>query len=140
MTGEEVRIRVDVSKHDLTHQGSANLELEYQINDPGSYVSRFEIAFIPSLWTSVPLLDDGVGPDSTANNSVYTAVVPSTVQTHRRMIRYRIKLTQPNGTIQYFPDPDHQEMNYSYYVYDGYKNVNGYDTVSYTHLTLPTKA
>jgi len=127
MTGEEVRIKVDVSKHDMTYQGTANLSLEYQINDPGSYVSRFEISAIPSLWTAVPLLDDGVGPDSTANNSVYTAIIPSSVQMHRRLIRYRIKLTQPNGTIQYFPDPLHHEMNYSYYVYDGYKNINGYD-------------
>lgn len=134
MSTEAVRVKVDISKHDQAYQGTANLILQYQINNPGDYKSRIEIKLDNSIWNNIVMKDDGIGPDSIAFNSVYTAEIPPTVQIHRRLIRYRIKLTQPNGTVRFFPDPKHEEMNYAYYVYDGFVPVNDMDLTTLSQL------
>ena len=126
VTGEQVRIRVDMSQSSSAQAGPINIALQYQHMSAGSYIAKSDAQY-SSSWTTRVMKDDGVGVDSTANNGVYTAFIPSSVQQHRKLIRYRIKITQAGGQVRYYPDPKHAESNYAYYVYDGYPITEGRD-------------
>ncbi len=124
VSGEDVRIKAEMRNLDLL-SSSVNLELQYQIVEPGSYIHKSDSDYANN-WISIPMLDNGVGADSTANNGTYTAAIPASVQQHRRLIRYRIMMSSPAYTAIY-PDQNHNESNYAYYVYDGYPIINGFD-------------
>jgi len=134
VSGEQVRIKASFSTASGTIALPTQVTLQYQINLPAYYKLRSEIVGNSTHWISMAMVDDGTGPDSTANNGVFTAEIPGSVQNHRSMIRYRIKVTSATGAQRYYPDPNHTEMNYAYYVYDGYPAVNGYDINQLNHL------
>ncbi len=124
-SSEVVRIKTDISNiDDIT--GSLTVNLEYQIVDPGNYISKSSTDYLNN-WIAVPMLDDGTGPDSTANNGVFTVELPTNIQQHRRLVRYRVNVSHSSGYTRTFPDPNHTTSNYAYYVYDNYPLVNGYD-------------
>ena len=120
--GEDVRVRADFSQDNDVYLGPLTVKLEYQINAPGDYKLKSEIA-----WNSIPMLDDGIGADSTADNGVYTAVIPGSLNKHRNLVRYRVFATTGNGQDRIYPDPRFNESNYAYFVYNGFPKVNGYD-------------
>ncbi len=122
VSGDIVRIKADMTNIDNI-VGSLSLTLEYQTVNPGSYIHKTDIQY-DTNWTSIPMYDNGLGADSTANNNIYTAAIPASVQQHRRLIRYRVKVSSPAHDVIY-PDQNHTESNYAYYVYDGYPLVNG---------------
>ena len=123
MTNEAVRVKADFAGA-VNYASGMTVTLEYQINNAGSYVAKSEMG--TATWQTAPMLDNGIGADSTANNGIYTGLIPANVQVDRRLIRYRIKITK-NGTNRYFPDPNHRESNYSYFVYDGHANFGSYN-------------
>jgi len=141
-SSQGVRIKVDFDKHEL-YSGNLNVTLQYQINNAGSYKIKSDANY-NSSFISIPMLDDGIAAmsgDSTANNGVYTATISA--KQNRALIRYKIKVESTNGYVRYFPDPNHQEDNYSYYVYNGDADFQGnsianLDTMQ--NITILTKS
>lgn len=98
--------------------GLASATLQYQTVDPGSYVRLTDTAYTTG-WTSVPMYDDGTHGDATAGDSVYSATIPASVQTHRRLVRYRIVATDVNQNSVQVPYSDDGSPNFAYFVYNG---------------------
>ena len=63
--------------------------------------------------------DDGQGDDLAAGDGIYTALIPAAVQTHRRLVRYRITATDGLGASVTAPYADDPQPNFAYFVYDG---------------------
>ena len=117
--------------------GMGPVTLEYQLVDPGSYIRRDDAAFDTS-WTSVPMVDDGTNGDSLAGDSIYTAVLPASLQNHRRLIRYRIQFEDANGTPGTAPYEDDEQPNFAYFVYDGIPSWSASFTPGSTTETFPS--
>ena len=118
----------------VDNDGLANVLLEYQVVHPGRYVAaeRFVTTNLISdpnaprepnpeyveafHWQSVPMFDDGTGVDEAANDGVYSAEIPS--QAHRRLVRYRIVVTDALGAEVSVPYADDPSKNLAYFVYD----------------------
>lgn len=119
-----------------------DVKLEYQPMSAGSYIAKSDAAY-QNNWTSITMLDNSAGADSLANDGVYTATIPASVQVHRNLVRYRIKVTTSAGYSKIYPDQNHTESNYAYYVYDGDANFNNYNFSNLNLLqnfTVITKA
>ncbi len=123
LPGEIVRIKADLSN--LATVNGLQVKLEYQTVDAGDYIGKSDSRYQAS-WISIPMKDDGIGADSTAGNDVYTAAIPSAAQVHRRLIRYRVNVTTADGYDRTFPDQDHPESNYTYFVYNKPTDYNGF--------------
>ena len=123
LPGETVRIKADLTN--LDNVNGLQVSLEYQTVDAGSYIGKTDPLYNTS-WVAIPMKDDGIGADSTAGNDVYTAAIPASAQIHRRLVRYRVKVTAAGGYERLFPDQDHPESNYAYFVYDKPTEYNGY--------------
>jgi hypothetical protein len=101
-------------------EGVASVLLSYQVVNPGSYFSKNDAAYTdPKNWVSVGMKDDGVGADRVAGDGVYSAQIPATIQTHRRLVRYRITATDGLGATIAVPYADDPQPNFAYFVYDG---------------------
>ncbi len=113
-SGTPVTVTAKVTDSD----GLWDVTLEYQIVEPGNYV-RLTDAVFATNWTSIAMHDDGANGDAVAHDAVYAAQIPASVQTHRRLIRYRIRAT--DGFLQTVTAPLSTEPcpNFSYFVYDG---------------------
>ncbi len=132
--------------------GMGAMSLRYQIVAPGAFIparfprSRDEILANPSgerpinpafeneaNWTSVPMLDDGLGADALAGDFIYTATIPA--QAHRTLVRYRIVATDSLGTSVRVPLLDDPSLNFACFVYNGVP-----DYVAATASVAPTGA
>jgi hypothetical protein len=118
--GEEVIVTVKVTDPD----GVDSVALEYQLVDPGSYVRLSDGAY-QSGWTPLPMLDDGEGFDVDGGDDVYTVLLPRGLQTHRRLVRYRILATDTTGQSVLVPYSDDPQPNFAYFVYDGIPSWRG---------------
>lgn len=125
-SGQAVRIITEIEN--LENQaGSVTVKLEYQTMTAGNYISKSSASYTNSSnWNVINMLDNGAGVDSIANNGVYSAIIPGSVQTNRKLVRYRIRIQTSNGFNELFPRQEHNESNYAYYVYNGQNNFNGY--------------
>jgi hypothetical protein len=63
--------------------------------------------------------DDGTAGDAVAGDAIFTAVLPASVQTHRRLVRYRINVTDIPGKTAGVPYLDDEQPNFAYFVYNG---------------------
>ena len=63
--------------------------------------------------------DDGLVGDLLAGDCTFTAVLPASVQTHRRLVRYRINVADTLGKIARVPYLDDEQPNFAYFVYNG---------------------
>ncbi len=99
-------------------EGVASVTLHYQTVDPGNYIRRSDAAY-ETGWTTVAMTDDGSGGDAVAGDDTYTATLPGTVQTHRRLVRYRIETEDTNANALTVPYADDEQPNFAYYVHDG---------------------
>ncbi len=124
VSGEAVEIEVEIANNGQNSGTTVNLE--YQIVTPGNYIRRASSSYNTG-WIPLDMRDDGQGQDATANDGTYTTEIPANVQVHRRLIRYRVTVQNNNGFSKTFPDPEFDEANYAYYVYDGFPTYNGYD-------------
>ena len=116
--------------------GIGPVELIYQIVDPGAYIPatfpRSASAILadpdgdrpinpafedPANWTTVPMKDDGTGGDATAADDTFTAVIPA--QSHRTLVRYRIRATDLASESIRVPYSDDESLNFAYFVYNG---------------------
>jgi hypothetical protein len=104
--------------------GVGPVELEYQIVSPGSYIRLTDSGFDTS-WTAVTMVDDGSAGDLVAGDSIYTVVLPASLQEHRRLMRYRINFEDNAGTSDTAPYADDKQPNFAYFVYDGVPGWSG---------------
>ncbi|MGJ8696892.1 MAG: lamin tail domain-containing protein [Verrucomicrobiaceae bacterium] len=145
VSGEEVVVSAKVTDPD----GVASVTLEYQLVNPGDYFCRY-LKFStngnanpdprfedPSEWTSLPMSDDGNGGDALASDSIYSVTLPAALQTHRRLIRYRISVSDTPGAGIRVPYADDPQPNFAYFVYDGTPDWTGVIRPGDTAVTYP---
>ena len=118
--------------------GSATLQ--YQIVEPGDYI-RLTDSLYDSKWIDVPMNDSGNAGDEFAEDNIWSVQIPATVQRHRRLIRYRISVSDALDNTVTAPYSDDPQPNFAYYCYNGIPDWKGAlrpgsTPVSYTHLTL----
>jgi len=100
--------------------GVQSVTLHYQIVDPGSYIRRQDAAYEDvSNWINLTMVDDGSGGDLASGDSIFTAVLPASVQVHRRLVRYRVTVTDNNDHCIRLPYADDPQPNFAYYCYNG---------------------
>lgn len=106
--------------------GVSSVQLHYQTVDPGSYIRRGDSAYEDvSNWINLAMVDDGTGGDLAAGDSIYTVTIPGSVQTHRRLIRYRITVTDTGNNCMQLPYGDDTQPNFAYLCYDGVPDWTG---------------
>ena len=98
--------------------GVQNVTLDYQIVEPGNYLPLATTAFTNN-WTTMAMRDDGANGDAVAGDSVFSVQIPSDVQRHRRLIRYRLNASDGSGQAIRVPYADDPSPNFAYFVYDG---------------------
>ena len=126
-SGEAVVVSAKITDPD----GVSSVVLEYQVVNPGDYFCRF-LKFNsngsenldpryddPLEWTSVMMTDDGLLGDALAGDSIFSVTLPPELQTHRRLIRYRILVGDTPGATMRVPFSDDPQPNFAYFVYDG---------------------
>ena len=113
-SGEVVTITAKVTDAD----GVASVNLKYQLVSPGSYIRLTDSAYASS-WTTQLMNDSGVNGDAMADDSIYTAVIPDSVQQHRHLIRYRITAEDSVGSSISVPYEDDPQPNFAYFCYNG---------------------
>lgn len=115
---------VEVSAKVTDPRGVSAVALRWQAVDPGAYVRYYDDAYT-TTWTSVPMYDDATHGDSVAGDSIYTATLPASLQTNRRLVRYRINATNATGAFVETPYQDDASPNFAYFVYNGVPDWTG---------------
>ena len=113
-SGQTVTITAKVTDSD----GVADVVLSYQVVEPGSYINIKDSQYYTN-WTNFPMHDDGLAGDAIADDDIYSVLIPGSIQVHRRLIRYRITITDNGGRALMVPYPDDPQPNFAYFVYDG---------------------
>lgn len=126
LSNESVRVRAEFDQDNLTVLNNLQVDLEYKVLNPGTYEEKDHSNY-NSGWTTMVMNDNGTGPDSTANNGVFTAEIPASAHGHRDLVRYRVKVSNGAAFSATYPDQNYDESNYAYYVYDGYPTQSNID-------------
>jgi hypothetical protein len=120
--GQIVAISAKVTDPD----GVGSVSLQYQIVNPGSYIELTDSAYTNAAnWVTLSMNDSGTAGDVTAGDDVFTAQIPASVQTHRRLIRYRITVTDAGNRSVRVPYVDDPQPNFAYFVYNGVPEWRG---------------
>ena len=117
-------------------QGLAAVSLKYQVVLPGSYIPAFlahphNILISrptqehepnpdfedPASWTSLQMSDDGRDGDETANDDIYSVLVPG--RNNRTLLRYRITAADTSGAEVTVPYKDDPSLNFAAFFYNG---------------------
>lgn len=108
-SGQPVQVTAQV------RPGITNVVLLYQIVEPGAYIELQDRAFTNN-WLSMPMLQAGAAK---AQEVVFQADLPGTLQKNRRLLRYRLSAQDSAGNRTLFPDFGDVPPNCAYFVYDG---------------------
>ena len=101
------------------HTGGGSLVWDWKAHDEMSDAFA-DVAYTNvANWITLAMNDAGSSGDALAGDSIYTAVIPGSVQQHRRLIRYRIVATDGVGGSVTVPYADDPQPNFAYFVYDG---------------------
>ena len=119
--GEPVRVAARV----VAAGGVKGVTLLYQVVEPGKYIRKSDPAFEKD-WTPLPMRDDGKDGDTRAGDGVFSALLPGTLQQHRRLIRYRISAEDARGQIVRVPYSDDACPNFAYFCFAGFPPWAGY--------------
>lgn len=120
--GQAVTITSKVTDTD----GVQSVVLHYQTVEPGSYVRRGDSAYEDvSNWTVLTMVDDGTSGDATSGDSIYSVTIPGSVQTHRRLVRYRITVTDNGNNCIRLPYNDDTQPNFAYLCHNGVPSWTG---------------
>ncbi len=120
--GVAVKITAKVTDPD----GVGAVTLEYQIVNPGNYIELTDAAYTNvANWISLPMNDAGTDGDVSAGDDTFTVEIPGAVQTHRRLIRYRITVADTGARSVRVPYADDPQPNFAYFVYNGVPGWSG---------------
>ena len=122
-----VRVSAKVSDPDEI----ASVTLFYQAIRPGNYIRKTDSAFEQG-WTELPMAD------SAANDSVFSAMIPRSVQGHRTLVRYRIRVEDKLGNAVTLPYADDEQPNFAYFCYNGVPAWTGSNRVNGKKETFPS--
>lgn len=120
VAGQDVTISMRVTDP----QGVQSVALEYQLVNPGSYIRITDAAY-QSSWTTLAMHDDGLNGDATAGDGIYSVVLAGSLQTNRRLVRYRVTAVDTLGASVRAPYADDPQPNFAYFVYNGVPNYTG---------------
>jgi len=118
---------VTVTAKITDEDGVASVRLQCQFVDPGHYIryqysngnnQRFVDAEYRTNWVDIEMNDEGHAGDAQAGDDIYSAQVPGELQTHRRLVRYRIVAEDQAGFSVTVPYSDDPQPNFAYFVYD----------------------
>ena len=76
--------------------GVGDVTLAYQVVDPGDYIRQTDARY-ETDWVTLPMTDDGTGGDSVAGDATFSVTLPAEIQVHRRLVRYRISVSDRLG-------------------------------------------
>ena len=113
-SGEAVTVTAAIRDPD----GLGAVTLLYQTVDPGAYIRLSDAAY-QTNWTGVPMNDSGTGGDAVAGDGIHTAVLPGSLQVHRRLVRYRITFSDSLGNTATVPYPEDETPNFAWFCHDG---------------------
>jgi hypothetical protein len=113
-SGDVVTVTAKITDPD----GVDSVNLLYQLVNPGDYFSVEHPRFYES-WITIDMHDDGLNGDLITGDSIYTVQLPVFLQAHRRLVRYRIGVTDNLGNSLIVPYADDPQPNFAYFVYDG---------------------
>ena len=113
-SGQAVTITAKVTDPD----GVLDVTLSYQLVEPGNYISIKDWQYNAN-WTNIAMHDDGLNGDAIAGDDIYSVQLPGSIQVHRRLVRYRITVTDSGGRGLMVPYMDDPQPNFAYFVYDG---------------------
>ena len=134
-TGQDVRVTAKITDP----EGVVEAQLMWQVVEPGDYIKLDDARYeAPSSWTMLPLRDDGQSGDEVAGDAVYSAVIPGTVQRHRRMVRYRLRAVDGLAGTARAPRLEDPQPNFAYFVYDGVPAWVGKAKPTLPEVTFPT--
>ncbi len=119
-SGEDVVITAKITDPD----GVGSVQLAYQIVEPGDYIELTDPRY-QTEWTAIDMADNGLAGDEAAGDDVFSVVLPGSLQTHRRLIRYRITVSDATGISVTVPYADDPTPNFAYFVYDGVPDWTG---------------
>jgi hypothetical protein len=114
IAGQDVLVTAKVTDPD----GVGSVTLSYQLVDPGAYIHKEDAAYATN-WTDLPMVDDGTSGDLVIGDAVYTVTVPGALQLHRRLVRYRITVSDTPGVSVQVPFDDDESPNFAYFCYNG---------------------
>ena len=114
LSGQPVIVTAKVTDPD----GVDAVTFEYQDVIPGTYLRLTDPEW-QTQWTSLPMRDDGTGGDAAANDDIFTATVPGSVQQHRHLIRYRITARDRLADSIRVPYADDVCPNFAWFCYNG---------------------
>lgn len=110
--GEPVRITADFKELPRPEE----LVLQYQIVDPGKYIALGDRDY-KTQWQSAKMSDTGEAGDKVRGDGIFSVELPSALQKHRRLVRYRVWSPAEKKVVG--PDSQDEQPNYAYFVYDG---------------------
>lgn len=106
-SGEAVTVTVRVAEP----RGFASAKLLLQVVEPGGYIRKSDPAYEQG-WQEIPMQWSATGLH-------FSAVVPGEFQKHRRLLRYRVVITDQSGLKVHLPYPDDDCPNFAWFCYDG---------------------
>ena len=118
--GEVVRVTAKITDP----EGVKSAVLAYQRVDPGAYIALGDAAY-GTNWVSLAMSDNGGDGDELAGDGVYTVTLPSSVQVNRRLVRYRITVTDALDLSVRVPYAEDAAPNFAYFVYGGVPEWRG---------------
>jgi len=113
-SGQPVTITAKVTDSD----GVADVTLLYQLVAPGNYINIKDWQYNTN-WTDIAMHDDGLNGDALAGDDIYSIQLSGPIQIKRRLVRYRITVTDSGGRGLIAPYMDDPQPNFAYFVYDG---------------------
>jgi hypothetical protein len=122
VSDETVTITARVTDSD----GVAAVTLEYQLVEPGRYINLEDSQYRLN-WIAAAMHDNGLDADEEAGDDIYTVQLPGSLQKHRRLVRYRILVTDNRQLGLLVPYADDPQPNFTYFVYDGVPAWRGAD-------------
>ena len=122
-----VRVSAKVSDPDEI----ASVTLFYQAIRPGNYIRKTDSAFEQG-WTELPMADSAV------DESVFSAMIPRSVQGHRTLVRYRIRVEDKLGNAVTLPYADDEQPNFAYFCYNGVPAWTGSNRINGKKETFPS--
>lgn len=96
----------------------AEVFLSYQVVNPGQYIRKADPAYQTS-WTDIPMRDDGTNGDAVSGDSIFSVQLPGSLQTHRRLVRYRITARDARNNSIRVPYADDDSPNFAWFTYNG---------------------